>query len=171
MTKPILMFNIYKCLTSTIPFSKNKSTYIFKKNYIYSNDTNLTAYFYYNPGFKFNLPIDKYSKKNNNSSRNSDVFTLNYFFKHEVFIHIHQNLKNHFTTSHYWSVNNWYERELHEFYNIKFSNSLDSRCLLLPYSFLNRKNFYNNEPTVYYGLKFNTNKRAIALLKRNDVLV
>lgn len=165
------MFNIYKCMTSIMPFSKKKNTYIFKKNYIYSNDVNINSYLYYISGFKFVIPIDKYTKKSNFHLNSTSLFSVNYFFKNETFIHLHQNLSSHFTTAQYWSVNNWYERELNEFYNVKFEGSMDSRCLLLPYSFLNRKNFYNNESTVYYGLKFNTNKRSVTLLRRKDVLL
>lgn len=165
------MFNLYKSLTSILPFSKTKRTYIFKGNYLYTNDSNVYAYLYYITQFNYLLPIDKYSKKNSYSCVNNNVYTFKYFYKYGTFVHLHNSSNRVLSNSVYWTVNCWYERELDEFYNIKFLGSTDCRCLLLPYSYINRKNFYSNESTRYYALKFSTDYRQVLLNSRSDVLV
>lgn len=68
-------------------------------------------------------------------------------------------------------MNTWYEREVQEFSNIVFLNSIDCRTLLLPYSYINSNSILKDKNSNLYSLKYNAVSRDISLLKRYDVIL
>ena len=75
------------------------------------------------------------------------------------------------TTSSFWLVNSWYEREVSEFFNIGFLGSYDSRSLLLPYSYINVVGGYSSTSDLFYAVKYDTTARVVSPILRYNTKI
>lgn len=137
---------------------------------MYTQYTNINYVFYNILDCKGVVPSDMYSYyyRTPLSRRVNSVLFLP---TSGIFLKLCMFCNNYNSTSNFWYVNSWYEREITEFYNIKFMYSVDNRCLLLPYSYFNNNSICVTNSNSLYAVKYSLVDRDVRSIIRNDVLL
>ena len=163
------MFKNFLGYSTLLCFILNKPIFLYKNNWIVDYNYKLLRYVYSTIEYSFVSPLDIYTY---NQFPIKSINYILYSNTNSCLIKLRVSIDGKVnSSSNHWLVNSWYEREVSEFFKIKFFNSCDNRCLLLPYSYINSQsvNYAINKNS--YSLKYVLVSRSIKPVYRYSTIL
>ena len=163
------MFKNYLVYSTLLRFILNKPIFLYKNNWVVDYSSSLLRSLYSTLEYSCIYPLDIYTYgKSPYSGINYTLYSYNMGFLLKIRTCNTTSVRS---SSSFWLVNSWYEREVREFYNIRFLNSSDSRCLLLPYSYINSKFICSSIGKHTYSLKYTLSGRCVKPVYRYSTVL